>query len=921
MDAERASFLDAADADGSEEDRGPAGLRSVLDELLARQVAEDDPPEVWATVRRLLDSGMGSSDVHRQLRLALSAQVLAAVGEDAEFDRQSYVAALGRLPLPSGARVEAAIIEVVRERQPITADEVDRLVAERLGLAVDDPLTETLLDRVSDHLLDDGPAALLAGDLMVHVPSLVENVVLTHRLTEDERRTGVLTAADLPGLDRLGPLHLDGSRVHDYRGDDGIRRWWGPEGWLSSSAAGSLLAVQVRSDGAVKLTVLPEQPEAEPELVTAIRAAYDATVEEPWLPVAFEELLLAVLAADRGAFTRPAPPLCELAAVAGLEQRGDYLAHEESVWEQARLADRSRRVFDRLGTGAMALSALRALTLIDTGLPDASMVHELLQLLYDLAVLEVVADELFGTDDDPVRVAECASLAGRLLARASRPRERAVAHWLAAVAAERMGAVEEAESLLRSAVRADPGWPAAEDRLAWYEFDRGHAAAAAAGWRRLGLTAEDSADLAMVEQFETPADDIPRLGRNEPCWCGSGRKYKHCHLSRPAELPPLPERASWLRRKTLAYLQRRGGAVEAVIADHARTLLGDAADDEEALESAMFDPLVIDVVLHEDGWLQRFLADRGRLLPDDEAMLISAWLLCERTVVEVLDAVPGREVTVRDLRTGDRIAVREHTFSKAAEPGQLLCVRMVPDGQTHQFVGAAFRVSPGTETRLLEVLDEHDGYELLSYVAALSRPPKLTTRDGDPLADCRAELRVPDLRAARAALDQRYESDGDGWVSLFASADDDPEGVERSVRAWLQLNGDTLSVHSMSESRLDAVLTDLRAALPDLQLLREQRQPLRPSDAPALSPSAAAASPAEVPAEALLELLDRHERRWCDEQVPALGGLTPRQASADPTRRDEVTRLIDSFPEIDPASGAFGLRPNQLRHLLGLTAG
>ncbi|NJM40059.1 MAG: hypothetical protein HC853_04460 [Anaerolineae bacterium] len=19
-------------------------------------------------------------------------------------------------------------------------------------------------------------------------------------------------------------------------------------------------------------------------------------------------------------------------------------------------------------------------------------------------------------------------------------------------------------------------------------------------------------------------------GRNEPCWCGSGKKYKHCHL-------------------------------------------------------------------------------------------------------------------------------------------------------------------------------------------------------------------------------------------------------------------------------------------------------------------------------------------------------------------------------------------------------
>ena len=20
-----------------------------------------------------------------------------------------------------------------------------------------------------------------------------------------------------------------------------------------------------------------------------------------------------------------------------------------------------------------------------------------------------------------------------------------------------------------------------------------------------------------------------KLGRNEPCWCGSGKKYKHCH--------------------------------------------------------------------------------------------------------------------------------------------------------------------------------------------------------------------------------------------------------------------------------------------------------------------------------------------------------------------------------------------------------
>lgn len=28
-----------------------------------------------------------------------------------------------------------------------------------------------------------------------------------------------------------------------------------------------------------------------------------------------------------------------------------------------------------------------------------------------------------------------------------------------------------------------------------------------------------------------------KRGRNEPCWCGSGRKYKHCHLKRSGEKP------------------------------------------------------------------------------------------------------------------------------------------------------------------------------------------------------------------------------------------------------------------------------------------------------------------------------------------------------------------------------------------------
>ncbi len=37
----------------------------------------------------------------------------------------------------------------------------------------------------------------------------------------------------------------------------------------------------------------------------------------------------------------------------------------------------------------------------------------------------------------------------------------------------------------------------------------------------------------MIESMLAPkeAPGPPRdLGRNEPCWCGSGKKYKRCHL-------------------------------------------------------------------------------------------------------------------------------------------------------------------------------------------------------------------------------------------------------------------------------------------------------------------------------------------------------------------------------------------------------
>jgi preprotein translocase subunit SecA len=52
-------------------------------------------------------------------------------------------------------------------------------------------------------------------------------------------------------------------------------------------------------------------------------------------------------------------------------------------------------------------------------------------------------------------------------------------------------------------------------------------AAAAAAGGAAAVAEEDEAMLPVVEQRRVASDE--QLGRNDPCWCGSGKKFKKCH--------------------------------------------------------------------------------------------------------------------------------------------------------------------------------------------------------------------------------------------------------------------------------------------------------------------------------------------------------------------------------------------------------
>jgi len=67
------------------------------------------------------------------------------------------------------------------------------------------------------------------------------------------------------------------------------------------------------------------------------------------------------------------------------------------------------------------------------------------------------------------------------------------------------------------------------------------------------------------------------------------------------------------------------------------------------------------------------------------------------------------------------------------------------------------------------------------------------------------------------------------------------------------------------------------------------------------------------------DMMVEQERKWVEEPVPALGGLSPRDALNDPTRREDLVALLAEFDRRASTSTSIGtFDVDRIRALLGL---
>ena len=73
-------------------------LHMVMHEIVAKQLADLDPPEVWATAQRLRRLGYRRHEILHMLGAAMTGEIWHALHDQREYDRDAHLAALAALP-------------------------------------------------------------------------------------------------------------------------------------------------------------------------------------------------------------------------------------------------------------------------------------------------------------------------------------------------------------------------------------------------------------------------------------------------------------------------------------------------------------------------------------------------------------------------------------------------------------------------------------------------------------------------------------------------------------------------------------------------------------------------------------------------------------------------------------------------------
>ena len=441
----------------------------------------------------------------------------------------------------------------------------------------------------------------------------------------------------------------------------------------------------------------------------------------------------------------------------------------------------------------------------------------------------------------------------------------------------------------------------------------------------------------------------PKLGRNDPCPCGSGKKYKQCCGKPEAPTTPSADSHEGAVERAVAWLAQHhrkafAAALEEEIDGAACGWFDDGDDDavREAMagiDDAVWQQLQLNLTewllaegdIKVKGETQRvadlLLGSSGPLLSVGQR----AWLaqLAQRPLrlYDVTDVVPGTGVTLCDaLATAQApIVVTEREGSRSMRPGMLIGARVMAVAGGHQLSGAVYAFSMlsgrSMQEELRELLTKPSRHEednvlmiglliikgwLAQYLRPAPLPRFVHSHTGEPLLFTTDHYEVQSWPALEAALAAQPDVPGEqngGWDRLIEREDGqtrsqatiarEPGG--RRVSLLYKTAGLAEQGRPWFETLAGASVKFLLREISDPKGLLSNADPSQ-----ALATRGSGLPPGLDPgalADAIAGVVKRSYAHWADEPIPALNGQTPRQAIGSATGLERVKGLLRSYED------------------------
>jgi hypothetical protein len=417
---------------------------------------------------------------------------------------------------------------------------------------------------------------------------------------------------------------------------------------------------------------------------------------------------------------------------------------------------------------------------------------------------------------------------------------------------------------------------------------------------------------------------VSAVGRNDPCPCGSGRKYKKCCLATSAQVPG-------------AYTKAESESAWAALGHFASR--AEFAGDFAAAEASFFAPLgqgvpdelrrglIAESQLFFEGWflcdfafqdgrtaVEIFLEREGARLRSGERRYLERARLAYLCPYEVVGVKAGENLDLLDLWTGQRIQVEERLGTQQLAQWDLLAARiLLGAGDRPVIDGAAYVYPVDARADILKELRRGyrklkgatPGMDLAAFFkymgrvfyllwlqhVALRPPPRMVTPEGDAIVLSRVVFDVKDREALAAALAGRpdLERQRDGSYLWLQDVAEQRRGLGR-----VALDRHRLVFEATSRPRAErgrVMIEALCGAAVAYRVTSYEDVAQAAKRRPA-STRAAPEIPPEVEAAVVAQFYEEHYRKWLDEPVPALDGHTPREAAGLKSAHPQLISLL-----------------------------